>query len=257
MHTLIAKTKAFGRMALSALGAHRCGARAPGADADRAHPRRHRVRRGDRRGRRDPGSGLGYAYDSDGPGAQNIAEAATAGLLAGRLARKRGMLPPGAAVHGGCLKPVLAMLERAGLPIAQLLPSHVNQTDAYMAARSSGPRGAASSTSAPTAAREQLQPRDPAGQGDQVRLLEAGVPLERVLLSSDGNGAPPKEEQREGQPAVANYMPLGALHATGRRLIVEEGLPPTEALCVVTANVADATGLARRAGSPPAWTPTS
>jgi hypothetical protein len=30
-----------------------------------------------------------------------------------------------------------------------------------------------------------------------VRLLEAGIPLARILLSSDGNGAPPKEEQRE------------------------------------------------------------
>ncbi len=79
-------------------------------------------------------SELGYAYDSNGPGAQYIAEAATEGLLAGRLARKRGWLclqvPP---YHGACLKPVLAMLERTGLPIGQLLPSHVNQTDAYMA----------------------------------------------------------------------------------------------------------------------------
>ena len=37
-------------------------------------------------------SELGYAYDSNGPGAQYIAEAATPGLLAGRLARKRGYL---------------------------------------------------------------------------------------------------------------------------------------------------------------------
>jgi beta-aspartyl-dipeptidase (metallo-type) len=41
-------------------------------------------------------------------------------------------------------------------------------------------------------------------------------------------------------------MPLSALHATWRRLIVEEGLPPADALRVVTANVADATGLARK-----------
>lgn len=77
-------------------------------------------------------------------------------------------------------------------------------------------------------------------------LLDAGVPLARILLSSDGNGAPPKEEQREGQPAVANYMPVGALHATWRRLIEEEGLSPSDALRVVTTNVADATGLQRK-----------
>ena len=72
------------------------------------------------------------------------------------------------------------------------------------------------------------------------------MPLAQILLSSDGNGAPPKEEQREGQPAVANYMPVGALHSVWRRLIVEEGLPPADALRVVTSNVADATGLAQK-----------
>ena len=70
--------------------------------------------------------------------------------------------------------------------------------------------------------------------------------LAQILLSSDGNGAPPKEEQREGQPAVANYMPVGALHATWRRLIVDEGVPPSNSLRVVTSNVADATGLRRK-----------
>jgi beta-aspartyl-dipeptidase (metallo-type) len=192
-------------------------------------------------------SELGYAYDSNGPGAQYIAEAATAGLLAGRLARKRGYLclqvPP---YHGACLKPVMAMLERTGLPIAQLLPSHVNQTDAYMAdAIAWAKRGGFIDVGANYSPDNNFSRATPPAKAI-TRLLEAGVPLAHILLSSDGNGAPPKEEQREGQPAVANYMPLSALHATWRRLIVEEGLPPADALRVVTVNVADATGLARK-----------
>ena len=79
-----------------------------------------------------------------------------------------------------------------------------------------------------------------------ILVWQYGVPLARILLSSDGNGAPPKEEQREGQPAVANYMPVGALQATWRRLIVDEGLAPSAALQMVTANVADAIGLPRK-----------
>ena len=189
-------------------------------------------------------SELGYAYDSNGPGAQYVAQAATAGLLAGRLARKRGYLclqvPP---YHGACLKPVMAMLERTGLPIAQLLPSHVNQTDAYMDdAIAWARRGGFVDIGANYSPKNNFSRATPPAQAI-TRLLEAGAPLAAILLSSDGNGAPPKEEKREGQPAVANYMPLGALHATWRRLILEEGLSPTDALCVVTANVADATGL--------------
>jgi beta-aspartyl-dipeptidase (metallo-type) len=192
-------------------------------------------------------SELGYAYDSNGPGTQYIAEAATAGLLAGRLARKRGYLclqvPP---YHGACLKPVLAMLERTGLPIAQLLPSHVNQTDAYMEdAITWAKRGGFVDVGANYSPDNNFSRAIPPAKAI-TRLLEAGVPLAQVLLSSDGNGAPPKEEQREGQPAVANYMPVAALHATWRRLILEEGLPPADALRVVTANVANATGLQRK-----------
>ena len=146
-------------------------------------------------------SELGYAYDSNGPGAQYIAEAATAGLLAGRLARKRGYLclqvPP---YHGACLKPVLTMLERTGLPIGQLLPSHVNQTDAYMAdAIAWAKRGGVVDVGANYSPDNNFSRATPPAKAI-AQLREAGVPLEPSSLSSDGNGAPPKEEQREGQP---------------------------------------------------------
>ena len=192
-------------------------------------------------------SELGYAYDSNGPGAQYIAEAATGGLLAGRLARKRGYLclqvPP---YHGAGLKPLMTMLERTGLPIAQLLPSHVNQTDVYMAdAIAWAKRGGLVDVGANYSPENNFSRATPPAKAI-ARLREAGVPLAHILLSSDGNGAPPKEEQREGQPAVANYMPVGALHSVWRRLIVEERLAPTDALRVVTSNVANATGLTQK-----------
>jgi beta-aspartyl-dipeptidase (metallo-type) len=140
----------------------------------------------------------------------------------------------------------MAMLERTGLPIAQLLPSHVNQTEAYMAdAIAWAERGGVIDVGANYSPDNNFSRAIPPARAI-TRLLEAGVPLAHILLSSDGNGAPPKEEEREGQPPVANYMPVGALHATWRRLIVEEGLAPTDALRVATANVADTTGLARK-----------
>jgi beta-aspartyl-dipeptidase (metallo-type) len=192
-------------------------------------------------------SELGYAYDSNGPGAQYIAEAATEALLAGRLARKRGFLclqvPP---YKGACLKPIMDMLDRTGFPIGQLIPSHVNQTDAYMEdAIAWGRRGGLVDVGANYSPDNHFERATPPAKA-VVRLLEAGVPQGQILLSSDGNGAPPKEEKREGQPTRANYMPVGALHAVWRRLIVEEGLAPEDALRIVTSNVAAATGLVRK-----------
>jgi beta-aspartyl-dipeptidase (metallo-type) len=192
-------------------------------------------------------SELGYAYDSNGPGAQYIAEAATEALLAGRLARKRGFLclqvPP---YKGACLKPLMDMLDRTGFPIGQLIPSHVNQTDTYMEdAIAWGQRGGFVDVGANYSPDNHFERATPPAKA-VVRLLEAGVPRGLILLSSDGNGAPPKEEKREGQPARANYMPVGALHSVWRKLIVEEGLAPKDALSIVTSNVAKATGLARK-----------
>jgi beta-aspartyl-dipeptidase (metallo-type) len=190
-------------------------------------------------------SELGYAYDSAGRGAEYIAAAASEALLAGRLARKSGYLclqvPP---YRGDCLKPLIAVLERTGLPIGQLLPSHVNQTDAYLAdAIEWARRGGFVDVGANYAPANHYRRATPPAEAI-MRLLAAGVPAARILLSSDGNGAPPKEEQGEGRPVRANYMPLGALQAVWRELIAEHGLAPASALAMVTSNVAALAGLA-------------
>ena len=54
-----------------------------------------------------------------------------------------------------------------------------------------------------------------------TKLLEDGVPANQILISSDGNGAPPKEEKGEAVPTRANYMPVSSLHMIWRRLILE------------------------------------
>jgi beta-aspartyl-dipeptidase (metallo-type) len=53
-------------------------------------------------------------------------------------------------------------------------------------------------------------------------------------MSSDGNGAPPKEAKGENKPRVANYMPLSALHGMWRQLVREEGIALDTALSTVT-----------------------
>jgi beta-aspartyl-dipeptidase (metallo-type) len=192
-------------------------------------------------------SELGYGFDSNGPGAQYIAEAATAALLAGRLSGKRGVLCLQVPPHvGACLKPVMTMIDRTGLPISQFIASHVNQSASYMEdavrwGRSGGWVDVGANYSPENNYERALPPAKAVGA-----LREAGVPLERILVSSDGNGAPPKEEKGEAQPAGANYMPVSALADIFRRLVLDELMQPDEALAVVTANPASALGLATK-----------
>ncbi|CDX14612.1 putative isoaspartyl dipeptidase [Mesorhizobium sp. ORS 3324] len=192
-------------------------------------------------------SELGYGYDSFGKGAQYVAEAAVAGLLAGRLSRKAGycclQVPP---YLKQILKPMFEVVDRTGIPITQFIPSHVNQSDGYMQdAIDWGLRGGWVDIGA------NYSPENNYGRATlphkaYKRLRQAGVPAEQILMSSDGNGAPPKEETGENKPKVANYMPMRALFAAWRRVVTEEGVDVSEALAAVTSNVARATGLAHK-----------
>ena len=189
-------------------------------------------------------SELGYGYDSFGKGAQYVAEAAVAGLLAGRLSRKAGycclQVPP---YLSQVLKPMFDVVEKTGIPITQFVPSHVNQTDGYMSdAIAWGKRGGWVDIGA-NYSPENNYARATLPHKAFTCLREAGVAVDRILLSSGGNGAPPKEEKGENKPKVANYMPMRTLHEVWCRIVREEGASLTEALAVVTSNVAKATGL--------------
>lgn len=192
-------------------------------------------------------SELGYGYDSLGPGAQYIAETLVQALLVGRMAGKGGILcmqvPP---YFGQALKPLFEMLDRSGMPITQMVPSHVNQTDYYMDdAVVWGKRGGWVDIGANYRPDNHYErSTDPAEA--VTKLIEAGVPANQVLISSDGNGAPPKEEKGEAVPSRANYMPVSSLHMIWRRLIVEGRADPETALSMVTRNVAKAYHLHRK-----------
>ena len=192
-------------------------------------------------------SELGYAYDSMGSGAQYIAEAATAGLLAGRLSGKAGYLclqvPP---YRERVLKPMFEVVERTGIPIGQFVPSHVNQTPTYMNdATEWGKMGGwvdiGVNYSPTNNYSRAIEPLDAVAQ-----FLDAGVPLEKILMSSDGNGAPPKEEKGEGRPKRTNYMPISSMLSSFRQLVETKTLAPTDALKPFTSNPAQATGLSSK-----------
>ena len=192
-------------------------------------------------------SELGYGYDSMGKGAQYVAEAAVAGLLAGRLSRKSGYLclqvPP---YREQVLKPMMDLVDRTGIPITHFIPSHVNQTDGYMADALQWARRGGYIDIGANYSPENNYARATLPAKAYAHFRSQGVAASAILMSSDGNGAPPKEEKGENKPKVANYMPVRALHASWRRIVLEEGHAIEEALACVTSNPARATGLAAK-----------
>lgn len=189
-------------------------------------------------------SELGYGYDSFGSGAQYLAEAAVEGLLAGRLSGKSGYLclqvPP---YLSQVLRPVFDVVDRTGIPITQFLPSHVNQTDGYMRdAAEWGQRGGYVDIGANYSPENNFSLSTLPSKAYGI-LRDAGVSADLITMSSDGNGAPPKEEAGEDKPKVANYMPVRSLHQVWKRWIQEEGVEMSDALAPVTSNPARIAGL--------------
>lgn len=195
-------------------------------------------------------SELGYGYDSLGPGIQYIAEAATAAILSGRLAKKAGYLclqvPP---YVGQCLKPLMDMVKKTGLPKAAFVPSHVNQTDEYMADALKWALDGGVVDVGVNYSPENNYERATLPAKAVKSFLDQGVSEDLILMSSDGNGAPPKEEKGEAVPTKVNYMPLASLAKIWRRLIQEEGIELETALKFVTQNPACVLGLANIKGA--------
>lgn len=173
-------------------------------------------------------------HRSSMPSTQAYASLAAEARIGGMLSGKAGVLH----IHMGDgkrgLEPVLEILETTELPISVFRPTHVNRNPMlYKQTIQFALQGGiidltcgmtGSAIPVPQAVKQ---------------ALDAGVPLERLTLSSDGNGSMPKFNE--------NNELIGLTAAAPRYLyeemlsIVKAGvLPFDKALQLITCNVADA-----------------
>jgi beta-aspartyl-dipeptidase (metallo-type) len=172
--------------------------------------------------------------------------------LAGSLVQAKAMSGKAAVLHlhVGRLAVGLASLfdlvEKIDFPPSQAVPSHVNRAPEVSPVFEQGIRFAkAGGTIDFTCC---LGPRDDLPTGLDpveavVQALDAGVPAERITLSSDAGVAVP--DRRGGFRAVPPAILLRDLV----RLTTEGGLDWPRALAFVTSNVARVLGLSHRKGA--------
>jgi beta-aspartyl-dipeptidase (metallo-type) len=142
------------------------------------------------------------------------------------------------------LEPVLRIVKQTEIPIGQFLPTHVTRTaplleQAVQFARLGGNidftvKG--KDLSFPLTTQQALE-----------RALEAGVPVDRITLSSDANGSMPVFDQKGNLIRLA----VGSVQNLFRewRDLVQDGFPLAEMLKLVTANPAKRIGAFPRKGS--------
>ena len=175
--------------------------------------------------------------------------------LAGEVRLAAGMSGKAAVMHCHTgrnrrrLQPLFELLDNVGLPIRQIVPTHVNRrapemiADAVKFARMGGTLDFSANLSQRSGSVTGLNP------DEAVRsVLDAGVPLDQITLSSDANVSMPVLDGQDQVVGLHNAWPR-ILHREWLHIIRTNRLSLPQALPLVTSNVARVLGIDDQKGS--------
>lgn len=162
-----------------------------------------------------------------------VAQARVGGLLSG----KAGIVN----VHLGAgrrkLKYLFSLLEGTEIPGTQMLPTHINRSEELFEEgikyiKIGGFIDLTTSTDP-----NYLEPTEMTASKCLSRIIEEGLPIERVTFSSDGNGSMPKFNKKKELEGLG-ICSVKTLYEEVRKAILQEGIPIEIAIKVITTNVA-------------------
>lgn len=161
------------------------------------------------------------------------AEARVGGLLSG----KAGILHMHVGDGKRRLSQLFEMLEASEIPITQYVPTHLNRNKALF---SDGIKFALMGGVADITASINLkgEDRDAINPSEAIRLmLESGVNIDNITMSSDGNGSAPIFDAN-GKLVGIGIGSLETLHKAFQDAVLREKVPLDLALKTITSNVA-------------------
>ena len=151
--------------------------------------------------------------------------------------------------HPRRLQPLFDLLDHVGLPIRQIVPTHVNRQDPEMLehavkfARMGGTIDFSCNLSRRSGSLTGMNPDEAVR-----RVLDAGVPLHQITLSSDANVSMPVLDGQDRIVSLHNASPR-ILHRELLHTIRTNRLSLPQALPLVTSNVARALAIDDRKGA--------
>ena len=182
-------------------------------------------------------------HRSSQPTFEELARIAAEARVGGMLAGKKGLvhLHVGAGSNG--LLPLFRLVKDTEIPISQFHPTHVGRTaDLLEQAVQWANQGGTFDLTAPSPTLSWDRPFP-----EIVRRLErAGVPWNKVTLSSDGGGSMPKFDGTGNLVGFATGRPASLWEAV--RTLVKDGYPLEHVLPLVTENPARVLGIHDRKG---------
>lgn len=181
-------------------------------------------------------------HRSSEPTVQELKRLATEARLGGMLSGKPGIvhLHMGGGKDG--LSKIIEIVETTEIPIRHFYPTHVNRKrelldEAMNFAKSGGYIDITAGVSPLTGFAGTVKPSKAI-----IECLDQGVPINRVTMSSDGNGSMAVYNDA-GKVEKLLVTTLDSIHAEFKDLVLQDGLDITQALYTVTTNAAALLGI--------------
>jgi beta-aspartyl-dipeptidase (metallo-type) len=184
-------------------------------------------------------------HRSSMPTIPELARIAAECRMGGRIGGKCGVLHVHLGDEPSGLDPLFQLVRDFDVPIAQYCPTHVNRIPFLMDhavkfALDGGPIDLTTFVPGPEG-----MPKCIKASKAVTLALKAGVPLDRITLSTDGNGVHPFFGA-DGSIDRLELWQIGTLYEEVRDLVLDEGLPLEQAVRPVTLNVARLLRLPRK-----------
>ena len=183
-------------------------------------------------------------HRSSQPSFEELCRIAAEARVGGMLGGKAGLVH----LHMGAgprrLDPVIRVVKETEIPIGQFLPTHLNRTRALMEHAIEFAKMGGNIDITATGKELHFHPTSV----EAIRMaLDAGVPVDRITLSSDSNGSMPIFDAK-GNVVKLGVGDIQCLFDDWQRL-VKAGLSLEDSLKIVTVNPAKRVGLFESKGS--------
>lgn len=174
---------------------------------------------------------------------QITAEARVGGMLSG----KAGVVNMHLGDGEDCLKMLYEITKNGEIPKTQIIPTHVNRNkrlfkEAIEWAKQGGIMDVTSSVSPESGSSHSVKSSEAVKQA-----LEAGVNIENITMSSDGNGSMPIFDEAGNNIGVGVASQISILNEF-RDMVQKENIAITDAIKIITSNIAKFTKLYPRKG---------
>lgn len=163
-----------------------------------------------------------------------VAQARVGGLLSGKAGVVNVHLGDGATM----MEYLFTMISKTEIPATQVLPTHINRIDSLFEMGIEYTKAGGFIDLTTSSEPNFLEPGEVKASKGLKLLLDAGVPIERITFSSDGNGSMPLFD-KDKKFVGLGICSVETLFREVRDAVLEENIPLGEALKVITSNAAE------------------